>query len=74
MFDITKIIDTTATINTAESAVRTAAGYLPEARTRDLAHVMITAAFELARAQNQAVLSFVETVQSAAAEHTKNAA
>jgi len=62
-FDVTKMLDVTSALDQIESSTRTALTYVPDAKSREITQTLIDATIDLARAQNAAVLSYLDTVK-----------
>jgi len=69
-FDVTKAFDASKVFSAVETTTKQALGYIPDAKQREVAETVAEAAMSFARAQNQAVLDFAASVQSAVAKST----
>jgi hypothetical protein len=63
-FDAAKLFDVTAALDQIENNSKTALGYIPDAKSRDIAQNLVEASMEFARAQAQAAQKFAESVKS----------
>ena len=63
-FDPAQIFDVEAALDQMQNNSRTALGYVPDARSRDMAQTIINASISFARAQIQAAQAFAESVKS----------
>ena len=64
-FDVTKMFDVTAALDSIESTSRTALGYIPDAKSRGIAQDVMTAYMKFVRAQTEAMHEFAMAVKSA---------
>jgi hypothetical protein len=64
-FDAAKLFDVTNALDQIESNTKTALGYIPDAKSRDIAQVLVEASMNFAREQAQAAQKFAESVKSA---------
>jgi hypothetical protein len=63
-FDAAKLFDVTTALDQIENNSKTALGYIPDAKSRDIAQNLVEASMEFARAQAQAAKKFTESVKS----------
>ena len=64
-FDVTKIMDASAAIEQIERNTKTAIGFIPDAKSRELVQTITEASIEFARAQAIAAKSYVDAVKQA---------
>ena len=63
-FDVTKMFDVEAALDQVHNTTNTALNYIPDAKSRAAAQIMMDASIQLMRAQNLAMQKFAESVKA----------
>jgi hypothetical protein len=63
-FDVTKMFNVDTALDQIQSNTQTALGYIPDAKSREIAQSVVDASIEFARAQAQAAQKFADSVKS----------